>query len=225
MTRRRVLLSWSSGKDSAYSLHVLRQQGEVEVVGLLTTQNEAAQRVAMHGVRRELLELQAAAAELPLWIVDLPWPCTNDDYARRMGAVIERARTERIDAIAYGDLFLEDIRAYRLERHAGTGIDALFPLWGRETLQLARTMIADGLRARLACIDSRKLPLGFAGREFDADLLADLPAGVDPCGEHGEFHTLVWDGPMFRSPIRVRMGEVVDRDGFVFTDFTLDVPR
>lgn len=225
MTRRRVLLSWSSGKDSAYSLHVLRQQGEVEVVGLLTTQNEAAQRVAMHGVRRELLELQAEAAELPLWIVDLPWPCTNDDYARRMGAVIERARAERIDAIAYGDLFLDDIRAYRLERHAGTGIDALFPLWGRETTQLARTMIADGLRARLACIDSRKLPPDFAGREFDAELLADLPAGVDPCGEHGEFHTLVWDGPMFRTPIRVRMGEVVDRDGFVFTDFTLDAPR
>ena len=218
MQKPRILLSWSSGKDSAWALHVLRQQGEVEVVGLLTTLNSTHGRVAMHAVRAALLERQAAAAGLPLWPVQLPWPCPNDTYEALMAGVFDRARAEGIDAIAYGDLFLADIRAYREARHAGTGIGALFPLWQQPTAQLARTMVDGGLRACLTCVDPKQLDGAFAGREFDAALLRDLPATVDPCGENGEFHTFAHAGPMFAAPIPITKGEVVTRDGFVFAD-------
>jgi uncharacterized protein (TIGR00290 family) len=218
MPMTKTLLAWSSGKDSAWSLHVLRAAGEVEVVGLLTTINEAFDRVAMHAVRTELLRAQAAAAGLPLWTVPIPWPCSNAAYEAAMAAALERARADGIEAVAFGDLFLEDIRRYREERMAATGLKPLFPLWQRPTAPLAREMIAGGLRARLTCVDPRALPDRFAGRDFDAALLAELPATVDPCGERGEFHTFAYDGPMFSRPVPIRSGEVVTRDGFVFAD-------
>jgi uncharacterized protein (TIGR00290 family) len=218
--RPKVLLSWSSGKDSAWALHALRQRGDTEVVGLVTTVNEAFGRVAMHGVRSELVQAQADAAGLPLWSVPLPWPCSNDEYETRMRAVVDRARSAGVSALAFGDLFLEDIRAYRERLLAGTGIEPLFPVWGTpdDTPRLARAMIASGFRATLACVDPRQLPPAFAGREFDPALLADLPPGVDPCGENGEFHTFCHAGPAFARPIPVRVGGVVERDGFAFAD-------
>jgi len=214
----RTLLSWSTGKDSAWSLHVLRQMPEIEVVGLFTTVNAAFDRVAMHAVRRKLLEAQAVAAGLPLHVIEIPWPCPNEIYEQRLGAFVARQKEEGIAAMAFGDLFLEDIRAYRVAKLAGSGIAPLFPLWGRDTALLAREMIAGGLKARLTCVDPKKLDRGFAGRAFDAALLADLPAGVDPCGENGEFHTCVFAGPMFAHAIDVHLGEVATRDGFVFAD-------
>jgi len=220
VVRPRCLLSWSSGKDSTWALHVLRQQGDVEVVGLVTTCNEAFGRVAMHGVRMELVRAQAAAVGLPLWEIPLPWPCSNTEYETRMRALVARAHSEGIAVFAFGDLFLEDIRAYRERQLAGTGITPLFPIWGTEgdTPELARTMLASGLRATLVCVDPKHLPPAFVGREFDAHLLADLPAAVDPCGERGEFHTFCHAAPGFQSPIAVRPGETVERDGFWFAD-------
>jgi uncharacterized protein (TIGR00290 family) len=217
---KRVLLSWSSGKDCAWALHVLRQQPDIDVVGLLTTLNAEFDRVAMHGTRRSMLEAQAEAAGLPLWTVPLPWPCSNEVYEQRMTEACDRAVRERIEAIAFGDLFLRDVREYRERQLAGTGLEPLFPLWEIPTDELARTMIAGGLRAKLVCVDSRQLPASFAGRNFDADLLRDLPAQVDPCGERGEFHSCVYDGPMFTKPIELESGEIVDRDGFIFADFS-----
>ena len=222
MSRRRILLAWSSGKDSAWSLHVLRQREDVEVTGLLSTLNEAHDRVAMHAVRRVLLEAQAEAAGLPLHVVPIPSPCSNEQYEAAMGEAVARAREEGVQGIAFGDLFLEDIRRYRERQMAPTGLELVFPLWQRPTAILAREMIAGGLRAHLTCVDPRALPAAFAGRTFDATLLDDLPPGVDPCGENGEFHTFVWDGPMFRTPVPVRPGEVVERDGFVFADLLPD---
>jgi uncharacterized protein (TIGR00290 family) len=216
---KRVLLSWSSGKDSAWTLHVLRQQSDIELVGLVTTLNTEFQRVAMHGTRRSVLEAQAAAAELPLWIVPLPWPCSNEIYEQRMTEVCNRAIAERIDAFAFGDLFLTDVRAYREKQLKPTGLEPLFPLWEIPTNELARTMIAGGLRAKLACVDTKQLPSSFAGRDFDESLLQDLPQETDPCGERGEFHTCVYAGPMFTAPLDIEPGEIVDRDGFVFADF------
>jgi uncharacterized protein (TIGR00290 family) len=216
--RPKALLAWSSGKDSAWSLHVLRQQGAVEVVGLLTTINAAFDRVAMHAVRTELLRAQAAAAGLPLWPVPIPWPCSNTQYEAAMGEAMARARDAGIALIAFGDLFLEDIRAYREDRLRESGLRPLFPLWGAPTGALAAQMVSAGLRARLTCVDPSKLGAHFAGREFDAALLGELPASVDPCGERGEFHTFAYDGPMFSRPVEVRGGEVVVRDGFVFAD-------
>ncbi|MEK7468483.1 MAG: ATP-binding protein [Planctomycetota bacterium] len=218
MSKPRLLLSWSSGKDSAWSLHVLRSAGEFEVVGLVTTINAAFDRVAMHAVRRELLEAQAAAAGLPLWPVPLPWPCSNEQYGKQMGALVAKARDAGITHMAFGDLFLEDIRRYREEQLAGSGVTPVFPLWGRPTRPLAADMIAGGLKAVLTCVDPRRLDRRFAGRTFDADLLGELPATVDPCGENGEFHTFCFAGPMFRAPIAVRAGDVVERDGFCFAD-------
>jgi uncharacterized protein (TIGR00290 family) len=217
---RRVLLSWSSGKDSAWTLHVLRQKPDVEVVGLLTTFNEAADRVAMHAVRRPLVEAQAAAAGLPLWPVLLPWPCSNAAYEERMSAVIGRARQAGVTHAAFGDLFLEDVRDYRIRQLSGTGIEPLFPLWGSasDTPELARRMLATGLRAVLTCVDPKQLPEPFVGRLYNAAFLADLPAGVDPCGERGEFHTFCFGGPMFASAIAVRVGQILSRDGFCFAD-------
>jgi uncharacterized protein (TIGR00290 family) len=190
----------------------------VEVVGLLTTTNEAFDRVAMHGVREALLEAQAEAAGLPLWKVPLPWPCPNEAYEALMAAACARAVTEGVTAMAFGDLFLEDVRDYRIQKLADTGLRPLFPIWNPDTASLARDMVAAGLKATLACVDPKALEARFAGREFDADLLAELPPSVDPCGERGEFHTFAWDGPMFRRPVPVRRGEVVERDGFVFAD-------
>jgi uncharacterized protein (TIGR00290 family) len=218
VSRLPVLLAWSSGKDSAWSLHVLRQRPDVEVVGLLTTVNRVHDRVAMHAVRRTLLEAQAGAAGLPLAMVPIPSPCSNAEYEQAMAAAVERARAAGVRGVAFGDLFLEDVRQYRERQMAQTGLELLFPLWQRPTDALAREMLAGGLRATLTCVDPRVLPASFAGRPFDASLLADLPPGVDPCGEKGEFHTFAWDGPMFREPVRVRAGEVVARDGFVFAD-------
>jgi uncharacterized protein (TIGR00290 family) len=216
----KALLSWSSGKDGAWALHELRQRGQVEVVGLVTTFNEAFHRVAMHGVRMELVQAQADVARLPLWSVPLPWPCTNAVYEERMRGIVERARAEGVTAFAFGDLFLEDIRAYREQRLAGTGLAPLFPLWGTpdDTPALASAMITAGLCATLACVDPKHLNPAFVGQEFDAALLASLPPGVDPCGERGEFHTFCHAGPMFDSPIPIRVGETVERDGFYFTD-------
>ena len=216
---KRVLLSWSSGKDSAWALHLLRRDPAIEVVGLLTTLNAEFQRVAMHGTRLSVLEAQADAAGLPLWIVPLPWPCSNEIYEQRMAEVCARAIREHIDAIAFGDLFLRDIRDYREKQLAPTGLEPLFPLWEIPTDQLARDMIAGGLRARLACVDPNHLPASFAGRDFDDALLSDFPAAVDPCGEHGEFHTCVYAGPMFTVPLALQAGEVVQRDGFTYADF------
>jgi uncharacterized protein (TIGR00290 family) len=216
---KRVLLSWSSGKDSAWALHILRQQPGIELIGLVTTLNTEFQRVAMHGTRRSILEAQAAAAELPLWIVPLPWPCSNEIYEQRMTEVCNRAIAEHIDAFAFGDLFLPDVRAYRERQLKPTGIEPIFPLWDIPTDELARTMIAGGLRAKLACIDTKQLPETFAGRDFDESLLQDLPPETDPCGERGEFHTCVYAGPMFTAPLQIEAGEIVNRDGFVFADF------
>jgi uncharacterized protein (TIGR00290 family) len=214
----KVLLAWSSGKDSAYSLHVLRQRKDVEVVGLLTTLNEVHDRVAMHAVRRTLLEAQAASAGLPLHVARIPSPCPNEVYEHAMAEALAQAIARGVSGVAFGDLFLEDVRRYREERMKPTGLELLFPLWGRATRPLAEEMIASGLRARLTCVDPRKLDRSFAGREFGEELLRDLPQGVDPCGEYGEFHSFAWDGPMFRRPLEVRGGEVVERDGFVFAD-------
>jgi uncharacterized protein (TIGR00290 family) len=216
---KRVLLSWSSGKDSAWALHVLRRQPGIELVGLLTTLNQEFQRVAMHGTRRAVVEAQAEAAQLPLWIVPLPWPCPNAIYEQLMAEACERAIREQVDAIAFGDLFLSDIRAYREAQLKPTGLEPLFPLWEIPTGVLAREMMAGGLRAKLVCVDKKQLPDSFAGRDFDAALLRDLPPEVDPCGEHGEFHTCVYDGPIFSAAINLEAGEIVDRDGFVYADF------
>jgi uncharacterized protein (TIGR00290 family) len=218
MAKTAALLAWSSGKDSAWSLHVLRAAGEVEVVGLLTTVNQAFDRVAMHAVRAELLRAQADAAGLPLWTVPIPWPCSNAAYEAAMTVALDRARRDGVGAVAFGDLFLEDIRRYREDKLAPTGLAPLFPLWGRPTAPLAREMIAGGLRARLTCVDPRSLDARFAGRDFDEALLAELPAAVDPCGERGEFHSFAYDGPMFSRPVAIRSGEIVARDGFVFAD-------
>jgi diphthamide synthase (EF-2-diphthine--ammonia ligase) len=187
-------------------------------VGLLTTLNSEFQRVAMHGTRRSVLEAQAEAARLPLWIVPLPWPCSNEIYEQRMRDVCKRAVDEHIDAVAFGDLFLQDVRAYRETQLQPTGLEPLFPLWEIPTADLAREMIAGGLRARLSCVDTRQLAGSFAGREFDSVLLQDFPPEIDPCGERGEFHTCVYAGPMFSAPIHLEAGEVVDRDGFMFAD-------
>lgn len=216
---KRVLLSWSSGKDSAWTLHVLRRDPSIELCGLLTTLNAEFDRVAMHGTRRAVLEAQAAAAGLPLWVVPLPWPCSNEVYEQRMKEACQRAIDEKIDAIAFGDLFLAEVCAYRERQLAPTGLTPMFPLWEIPTDALAREMIAGGLRARLSCVDTEQLPAEFAGREFDETLLRDLPAGVDPCGERGEFHTCVYAGPMFTTPLAIETGEIVTRDRFVFADF------
>jgi uncharacterized protein (TIGR00290 family) len=218
---KRVLLSWSSGKDSAWTLHVLRRDPCIEICGLISTLNSEFDRVAMHGVRRAVLEAQATAAGLPLWIVPLPWPCPNEVYEQRMAETCERAIREGIQAVAFGDLFLEDVRDYRVRQLSPTGLEPLFPLWQIPTDALAREMIAGGLRARLSCVDTKQLPAAFAGREFDLELLRDLPPSADPCGERGEFHTCAYAGPMFRTPLPISTGEVVTRDGFTFADFTM----
>lgn len=215
---RKTLLSWSSGKDSAWTLHVLRRRSDLEVVGLMTTVNQVYQRISIHAVRLELLQLQADAAGLPLYQIGLPYPCTNADYEAAMETFIGRAREGGVECMAFGDLFLADIREYREARLAGTGLTPLFPIWQTPTDELAKQMIAGGLRAIVTCVDPQQLPAGFAGREFNQQFLADLPAHVDPCGERGEFHTFAFDGPMFRSAIDVEVGVISEREGFVYAD-------
>jgi len=218
VTSKKILVSWSSGKDSAWMLHVLKQDPAVEIGALLTTMNEAFDRVAMHAVRRRLLEEQSRASGVPLWTVPLPWPCSNEEYEARMRTAVAKAVAEGFTHAAFGDLFLEDVRRYREDRLAGSGLTPIFPIWGIPTDQLAGDMIDGGLRAVLTCVNPKHLDRSFAGRQFDRTLLADLPAGVDPCGERGEFHSFAYDGPMFNRAVAVTSGEVVDRDGFVFAD-------
>ncbi|MGA2696023.1 MAG: ATP-binding protein [Terriglobales bacterium] len=221
---KRILLSWSSGKDSAWALHVLRQRSEYEIAGLLTTFNQEFNRVAMHGVRRELVEQQAATAGLPLWTIPLPWPCSNEQYEALMAQACAGAINRGIEAIAFGDLFLEDIRAYRERQLSGTGIEPLFPIWRFPTHKLAKEMIASGLKATLTCVDTKKLSADFAGRNFDENLLHELPDGIDPCGENGEFHTFAHTGSMFCRAIPMIRGNTVLRDGFAFADLLSPAP-
>ena len=216
--RPRAWMSWSTGKDSAWALWTAQRQGDLEITALLTTVNTVHGRVAMHAVRESLLRAQAEALGLPLVTVALPWPCPNSAYEQAMEEALGRARAEGVTHMVFGDLFLEDIRKYREEKLAACGMTAVFPLWGLDTRSLAGEMIKGGLRAYLTCVDPKQLDGGFAGRVFDAGLLDELPAGVDPCGERGEFHTFAFTGPMFRAPIAVETGEVVERDGFVFAD-------
>ena len=214
----KVALSWSSGKDSAWTLHLLRQQPDIQVAALITTFNTEADRVAMHAVRRALVEAQAERTGIPLWAVELPWPCSNLEYENRMRAVCQRATAEGITAVAFGDLFLQDVRDYRIRQLQGSGLEPLFPVWQIPTGQLSRDMIAVGVKAKITCVDPSKVAKSLAGREYDLSLLNALPAGADPCGENGEFHTFVYDAPVFSHPIEVQVGEVVERDGFVFAD-------
>lgn len=220
--RPRLWLSWSTGKDSAWALHVLRAQGEYEITGLLTTGTSAFGRVSMHGVRRELAEAQAAVTGVALRWVELPYPCPNAQYEAIMRDLMRQARSEGVTRVAFGDLFLEEIRAYRERNLAGSGIAPVFPLWQADTARLAKEMTASGLRAVLVCVDPKQLSGAFAGRTFDDTLLAELPPAVDPCGENGEFHTFCCAGPMFARPIPLRPGGSVERDGFVFSDLLLD---
>jgi uncharacterized protein (TIGR00290 family) len=214
----KALLAWSSGKDSAWALHVLREMSDVEVVGLLTTVNQLHQRVAIHAVRIELLQRQAEALGLPVQVIDLPSPCTNSQYEEVMGKFVDEAKQRGIECMAFGDLFLADIKEYREAKLAGTGITPLFPLWLAPTDRLAKEMISSGLRAVVTCVDPQQLPVSFAGREFNEEFLADLPKHVDPCGERGEFHTFAFDGPMFEKSVNVELGAVVERDGFGYAD-------
>lgn len=221
----KILLSWSSGKDSAWALHVLRQSNAWDIVGLVTTVNTAFNRVSMHGVREQLLERQAQAAALPLWKVPIPYPCPNEVYESAMHGVITRAKEEGVTHFAFGDLFLQDVRDYRERQLSATGITPVFPLWGIGTTELARGMIASGLRAIITCVDPRQVPASLVGRRFDERFLQELPSSADPCGEKGEYHTFCYAGPMFSHPIPVRTGEVVERDGFVYIDVLLQPKR
>jgi uncharacterized protein (TIGR00290 family) len=220
-SRPKALISWSSGKDSAFALHEVRRAGQFEVVGAVTTVTETFGRVSIHGVRQEILRAQLDAAGLPPIIVPIPYPCPNEIYEARMGEAVTGAVQDGITHIIFGDLFLADIRAYREQKLAGTGITPLFPLWETPTLPLAQAMIASGLEAYIATVDLKKLPAEFAGRTFDANLLADLPCRVDPCGENGEFHTCVVAGPMFSRRISVTVGERVERDGYAYCDLVM----
>ncbi len=218
-----LLLSWSSGKDSAWALHVLKQDPRYQVMGLLTTVNQHFDRVAMHSTRRDVLEAQAASVGLPLHIVPLPWPCSNTEYEAAMHQAIQRAVADGIQAMAFGDLYLEDVRRYREDLLQGSGLTPVFPLWGLNTRALYSTMIDAGMQACIVCVDPAKLPRAFAGRTLDADFLRNLPHGIDPCAENGEFHTCAYGGPMFDEPLKVVTGEIVERDGFVFADLLLDL--
>jgi len=218
LLRRRTFLSWSSGKDSAWALHVLRQDPRIDVIGLFCTVNKAFDRVVMHGVRVALLRQQAESADLPLHIIEIPHPCSNDEYASAMSAFVDSARKVNIECFAFGDLLLEDVRQYREDHLKETGITPIFPLWGTPTGALSREMVAAGLKAVITCIDPKRIPESFAGREYNESFLDAIPDSVDPCGEYGEFHTFSFDGPMFQNPIDVVLGETACRDGFVFTD-------
>lgn len=220
--KKKTLLSWSSGKDSAWALHILRQQTDIEVVGLFSTFNQEFNRIAMHAVKNELVQRQAESLDLPVQLIPIPYPCSNNEYRKTMAEFIEQAKQQGVESIAFGDLYLEDIRSYREEQLAASGVTPLFPLWGRDTKALSKEMISAGLRAKITCIDPKKVPLALAGKEFDSSFLEQLPADVDPCGENGEFHTFVFDGPMFKQAVTIVEGETLSRDGFVFTDLSPD---
>ena len=229
--KKKILVAWSSGKDSAWALHVLCQQSQYEIAGLMTTFNAAFDRVAMHSTRRSLVEMQAEAVGLPLIVAPIPWPCSNADYEAAMKRVCDQALAQGVSAIAFGDLFLADVRAYRERQLQDTGLEPLFPIWGIPTDTLAQEMISAGLRAKLVCVDPKQLSASFIGRDFDQTLLRELPAGVDPCGENGEFHSFVYAGPMFSQgpfpgEIPIMTGEKVERDGFWFCDVSpaVDTP-
>lgn len=218
MAKPKAWAAWSSGKDGAWALHVARERGEVEVTGLLTTVTEDYGRVSMHGVREELLTAQAESVGLALHVVRIPSGCTNEMYQEKMRACMLEAKSEGVSEVIFGDLFLEDVRAYREKNLAEVGMTARFPLWGRDTTEFAREMIAGGARGYVTCLDPKVMPRELAGRPYDEALLSALPEGVDPCAERGEFHTFVWDGPVFSGPVEVELGETVERGGFVFTD-------
>jgi len=218
MRMKKTLLSWSSGKDSAWTLYKLQQRSDVELLGLVTTVNQTHQRVAMHAVRLVLLEQQAAAANLPLHIINIPHPCSNENYNQAMDGFFDSIQQIGATHMAFGDLFLEDIRQYREENLKGTGLTPMFPLWLEPTEKLAQKMIDAGLKTRITCIDPNKLSANFAGREFNQQFLDDLPDGIDPCGENGEFHSFTYAGPMFKKPINISTGDVVEREGFIFAD-------
>ncbi len=220
LTRPRAILSWSSGKDSAMALHRTLAAKELEVVCLLTTVSDAFHRVSMHGVREELLEVQAKSVGIQLQKVIIPYPCPNVVYEEKMREVLSLWKGKGVTQVIFGDLFLEDIRKYREEKIAQINLTPIFPVWGKDTANLAREMLDTGFRAIICCVDPKKLDPQFAGREFDSSLLKDLPENVDPCGENGEFHTFVYDGPIFKKPIPVQVGERVMRDGFQFADIT-----
>jgi uncharacterized protein (TIGR00290 family) len=219
MRRSKALIAWSSGKDSAWALHEVRRAGDFDVVGALTTITDPFGRVSIHGLRQELLAAQLDATGLKPVTVRIPYPCPNEVYEREMAAAMDQAKAQGITHVIFGDLFLEDVRAYRETRLKPTGITPVFPVWHKPTDSLAREMIASGVDARLVCVDLKKLPRSFAGRRFDAELLADLPPDVDPCGENGEFHSFVAAGPMLARPVAIKAGEVVERDGFAYADF------
>ena len=216
--KRKALMSWSSGKDSAWALHKLQQNPEIDLVGLFCTVNKEFDRVAMHGVRVELLQKQAKSIGLPLEIIEIPYPCSNAEYEKIMGQFVERAKIDNIEYFAFGDLFLEDVRNYREEKLKGSGIKPIFPIWGIPTDKLSREMISSGLRTVITCINPKQIPKEFVGREFDEGFLDSLPETIDPCGENGEFHSFVFDGPMFKEQIEIFLGDIVHRDGFVFAD-------
>jgi uncharacterized protein (TIGR00290 family) len=218
MAKKRTLVSWSSGKDSAWTLYQLQQDNDIELVGLVTTVNETHQRVAMHAVRVSLLEQQAKAAGLPLFIIPIPHPCSNELYNQAMNQFFDSIEGQDITHMAFGDLYLEDIRQYRIDNLKNTGLEPLFPLWLKPTDELAQAMLDGGLKTHITCIDPKQLDASFAGREFNKQFLNDLPDSVDPCGEKGEFHSFAYDGPMFKHAISIKAGEVVERDGFVFAD-------
>jgi uncharacterized protein (TIGR00290 family) len=223
--KRKTLLSWSSGKDSAWALHVLQREPHIDVAGLFCTVNKEFNRVAMHAVRVELLQQQAKSVSLPLYLIQIPYPCSNDEYADAMTSFIDEAEKENIECFAFGDLFLEDVRRYREDRLKETGITPIFPIWGIPTKELSREMIASGLKAVITCVDPRCIARELSGREYNESFLNDIPAGVDPCGEYGEFHSFAFDGPMFQNPIEIRLGETVHRDGLVFTDILPSTPN
>lgn len=219
---RKTLVSWSSGKDSAWTLHVLRQDPSIDVVGLVCTVNKTFDRVAVHGVRVELLKQQAKSVNLPLHIVYIPYPCNDDDYINATKSFITEAKKEGAECIAFGDLFLEDVRRYREKLLKGTGIVPLFPIWGISTTTLSKQMISSGLKATITCVNPKQIAKEFAGREYNESFLNDVPESIDPCGENGEFHSFAFDGPMFKNPIAIVFGETVYRDGCYFTDLLLD---
>jgi len=216
--KKRTLMSWSSGKDSAWALHQLQQDPEIDLVGLFCTVNQEFDRVAMHGVRVELLQEQAKSIGLPLQIIEIPNPCSNSDYEKVMGEFTKKALQENIDCFAFGDLFLEDVRQYRVDKLKDSGIEPIFPIWGIPTDELSERMLANGLKTVITCINPKQIPESFIGKEFDNQFLNDLPDSVDPCGENGEFHSFAFDGPMFNSKIEIQLGDIVHRDGFVFVD-------
>ena len=223
MTKRTpTVLSWSGGKDSALALHELLMDPTVDLRGLLTTVTDGYDRVSMHGVRTSLVSAQAAALEIPLWSVRIPPSATNEQYERAMVDVFGSIRRDGVEAIAFGDLFLTDVRAYRERLVEGTGLRPVFPLWGKETVDLAQRFVSCGFKAVVVCVDPRQIDVSHCGAEYDDALLRALPGSADPCGERGEFHTFVYDGPMFSQPIETRRGVVVEREGFVFCDLLPD---